>query len=73
MDSHASDIGHWLGMTAWGDGGASGTPPPTERTGAAEAKKRNPRVGIVFYYKPIDIVGNMCYHPITYKKDMLKE
>ena len=29
--------------------------------------------GIVFYYKPIDIVGNMCYHPITYKKDMLKE
>ena len=26
-----------------------------------------------FFYKPIDIVGFMCYHALTYKKDMLKE
>ena len=28
---------------------------------------------VTFFYKPIDIVGFMCYHAITYKKDMLKE
>lgn len=27
----------------------------------------------IFLVKPIDIVGFMCYHAITYKKDMLKE
>ena len=30
-------------------------------------------LGLLFFYKPIDIVGFMCYHAITYKKDMLKE
>lgn len=28
---------------------------------------------VTFFYKPIDIVGFMCYHALTYKKDMLKE
>ena len=28
---------------------------------------------LLFFYKPIDIVGFMCYHALTYKKDMLKE
>ena len=28
---------------------------------------------VTFFYKPIDIVGFMCYHVLTYKKDMLKE
>ena len=28
---------------------------------------------VTFFYKPIDIVGFVCYHAITYKKDMLKE
>ena len=28
---------------------------------------------VTFFYKPIDIVGFVCYHTITYKKDMLKE
>ena len=27
----------------------------------------------IFLVKPIDIVGFMCYHALTYKKDMLKE
>ena len=31
------------------------------------------RLVVTFFYKPIDIVGFMCYHAITYKKDMLKE
>ena len=31
------------------------------------------RLVATFFYKPIDIVGFMCYHAITYKKDMLKE
>ena len=26
---------------------------------------------VTFFYKPIDIVGFMCYHALTYKKDML--
>ena len=43
-------------------GGASGTPPPYRG-----------RLVVTFFYKPIDIVGFMCYHTITYKKDMLKE
>ena len=28
---------------------------------------------VTFFYKPIDIIGFMCYHALTYKKDMLKE
>ena len=28
---------------------------------------------VTIFYKPIDIVGFMCYHALTYKKDMLKE
>ena len=31
------------------------------------------RLVVTFFYKPIDIVGFMCYHALTYKKDMLKE
>ena len=31
------------------------------------------RLVATFFYKPIDIVGFMCYHALTYKKDMLKE
>ena len=31
------------------------------------------RLVVTFFYKPIDIVGFMCYHELTYKKDMLKE
>ena len=41
---------------------ASGTPPPYRG-----------RLVVTFFYKPIDIVGFMCYHALTYKKDMLKE
>ena len=29
------------------------------------------RLVVTFFYKPIDIVGFMCYHALTYKKDML--
>ena len=43
--------------------GVSGTPPPP--TGED--------FRVTFFYKPIDIVGFMCYHALTYKKDMLKE
>ena len=31
------------------------------------------RLVATIFYKPIDIVGFVCYHAITYKKDMLKE
>ena len=44
---------------------------------AAGRRGRRPpyrgRLVVTFFYKPIDIVGFMCYHTITYKKDMLKE
>ncbi len=44
---------------------------------AAGHRGRRPPTGedfrATFFYKPIDIVGFMCYHAITYKKDMLKE
>ena len=44
---------------------------------AAGRRGRRPPTGedfrVTFFYKPIDIVGFMCYHAITYKKDMLKE
>ena len=44
---------------------------------AAGRRGRRPpyreRLVVTFFYKPIDIVGFMCYHAITYKKDMLKE
>ena len=46
-------------LTLWGVGDAA---PPT-----GEGFR------VTFFYKPIDIVGFMCYHAITYKKDMLKE
>ncbi|MEF2589223.1 MAG: hypothetical protein U0M81_04655 [Oscillospiraceae bacterium] len=42
--------------------GRRGRRPPTEED-----------FRVTFFYKPIDIVGFMCYHAITYKKDMLKE
>ena len=44
---------------------------------AALRRGRRPPTGedfrATFFYKPIDIVGFMCYHALTYKKDMLKE
>ena len=44
---------------------------------AAGRRGRRPpyrgRLVVTFFYKPIDIVGFMCYHALTYKKDMLKE
>ena len=43
---------------------------------AAGSRGRRPyrgRLVVTFFYKPIDIVGFMCYHALTYKKDMLKE
>ena len=44
---------------------------------AALRRRRRPpyreRLVVTFFYKPIDIVGFMCYHALTYKKDMLKE
>ena len=46
-----------------GDGGAS----------SYTASPARGRLVVTFFYKPIDIVGFMCYHAITYKKDMLKE
>ena len=52
----------WQEMEVGGRCGASGTPPPYRG-----------RLVVTFFYKPIDIVGFMCYHTITYKKDMLKE
>ena len=55
--------------------------PPAAGTGAffdaAGHRGRRPPTAedfrATFFYKPIDIVGFMCYHTITYKKDMLKE
>lgn len=55
--------------------------PPAAGTGAffdaAGSRGRRPPTGedfmVTFFYKPIDIVGFMCYHALTYKKDMLKE
>ena len=55
--------------------------PPAAGTGAffdaAGHRGRRPpyrgRLVVTFFYKPIDIVGFMCYHALTYKKDMLKE
>ena len=51
--------------------GAEKMPPAAGRRG------RRPPTGedfrVTFFYKPIDIVGFMCYHALTYKKDMLKE
>ena len=55
--------------------------PPAAGTGAffdaAGHRGRRPpyrgRRVVTFLYKPIDIVGFMCYHALTYKKDMLKE
>ena len=55
--------------------------PPASGTGAffdaAGRRGRRPPTEedfrVTFFYKPIDIVGFMCYHAITYKKDMLKE
>ena len=46
-----------------GDGGVS----------SYTASPASGRLVVTFFYKPIDIVGFMCYHAITYKKDMLKE
>ena len=43
---------------------------------AGHRRRRSPTVEdfrATFFYKPIDIVGFMCYHALTYKKDMLKE
>ena len=44
---------------------------------AGRRGRRPPPTGedfrVTFFYKPIDIVGFMCYHALTYKKDMLKE
>ena len=44
---------------------------------AVGRRGRRPPTGedfmVTFFYKPIDIVGFMCYHALTYKKDMLKE
>ena len=55
--------------------------PPAAGTGAffdaaGRRGRRLPyrgRLVVTFFYKPIDIVGFMCYHALTYKKDMLKE
>mgnify|MGYP007095659739 CR=1 FL=1 len=44
--------------------------------GGVSSYTANPARGklvVTFFYKPIDIVGFMCYHALTYKKDMLKE
>ena len=50
--------------------------PPAAGTGACHPTLQAPQEEdflVTFFYKPIDIVGFMCYHAITYKKDMLKE
>ena len=41
--------------------------------GVGDATPYRGRLVVTFFYKPIDIVGFMCYHALTYKKDMLKE
>ena len=41
--------------------------------GVGDAAPYRGRLVVTFFYKPIDIVGFMCYHALTYKKDMLKE
>ena len=46
-----------------GDGGVS----------SCTASPARGRLVVTFFYKPIDIIGFMCYHALTYKKDMLKE
>ena len=46
-----------------GDGGVS----------SYTASPARGKLVVTFFYKPIDIVGFMCYHALTYKKDMLKE
>ena len=50
--------------------GAEKMPPAAGRRGAAPTGED---FRATFFYKPIDIVGFMCYHALTYKKDMLKE
>lgn len=56
---------------------ASGTPPlQGKANGGVSSYTASPargRLVVTFFYKPIDIVGFMCYHALTYKKDMLKE
>ena len=50
--------------------------PPAAGTGACHPTLQAPQgeiFRVTFFYKPIDIVGFMCYHALTYKKDMLKE
>ena len=58
-------------------GGASGTPPLQGKANwACHPTLQAPQgedFRVTFFYKPIDIVGFMCYHALTYKKDMLKE
>ena len=41
--------------------------------GVGDAAPTGEDFRVTFFYKPIDIVGFMCYHALTYKKDMLKE
>ena len=50
--------------------------PPAGGDGGVSSYTASPARGklvVTFFYKPIDIVGFMCYHALTYKKDMLKE
>ena len=67
----------WQEMEVGGHCGASGTPPlQGKANGGVSSYTASPargRVVVTFFYKPIDIVGFMCYHALTYKKDMLKE
>ncbi len=53
---------------------AAGTGRFLTRRGIGDAAPlQGKRLWLLFFYKPIDIVGFMCYHALTYKKDMLKE
>ena len=50
--------------------------PPAAGAGAFHPTLQAPQgeiFWVTIFYKPIDIVGFMCYHALTYKKDMLKE
>ena len=50
--------------------------PPAAGAGAFHPTLQAPQgeiFWVTIFYKPIDIIGFMCYHALTYKKDMLKE
>ena len=69
-------VGRFAGLTGHRPVIQYREPPRGKANGGTSSYTASPARGRLvgtFFYKPIDIVGFMCYHAITYKKDMLKE